>query len=67
MNTPARIPYAQRRAAEIAGEPIPVLTEDVRPQISADAQFIAGKIVKHMWIIFVLLPAVLVVLFLLLK
>jgi hypothetical protein len=38
-----------------------------RPQISADAQFIAGKIVKHMWIIFVLLPVVLAILIALLK
>ena len=37
------------------------------PGISADAQFIAGKIVKHLWIIFVLLPAVLAILFVLLK
>jgi hypothetical protein len=67
MNTPAPIPYAQRRAAEIAGEPIPVRTENIRPQISADAQFIANKIVTHLWIIFVLLPVVLVILFVLLK
>lgn len=38
-----------------------------RPQISADAQFIAGKIVKHMWIIFVLLPLVGLILLRLLK
>ena len=28
------------------------------PPISPDAQFIASKIVTHMWIIFVLLPVV---------
>lgn len=34
---------------------------------SADARFIAGKIVTHMWIIFVLLPVVLAILFALLR
>jgi hypothetical protein len=43
------------------------IEEARRPQISADAQFVASKIVKHMWIIFVLLPVVLAVLFALLK
>jgi hypothetical protein len=37
------------------------------PQISADAKYVAGKIVTHMWIIFVLLPVVLVILFAILK
>jgi hypothetical protein len=34
-----------------------------RNEVSADARHIAGKIVSHMWIIFVLLPIVLGVLF----
>jgi hypothetical protein len=37
------------------------------PQISDDAKYVAGKIVTHMWIIFVLLPVVLVILFAILK
>ena len=36
---------------------------DPRTEISADAQHIAGRIVKHLWIIFVLLPVVLGILF----
>lgn len=36
---------------------------DPRTEISADAQHIAGRIVTHMWIIFVLLPLVLGILF----
>lgn len=60
------IPYAQRRAAEIAGEPI-ARAESVRPEISPDAKYVAGKIVTHLWIIFVLLPIVLAILWSLLK
>jgi hypothetical protein len=60
------IPYAQRRAAEIAGEPI-VQTDSVSSPISADAKYVAGKIVTHLWIIFVLLPLVLALLWSLLK
>ena len=40
---------------------------DPRTEVSADAQHIAGKIVKHMWIIFVLLPVVLAILLAMLK
>jgi len=40
---------------------------NTHPGISADAQFIAGKIVKHLWIIFVLLPVMLAILFMLLE
>jgi hypothetical protein len=32
---------------------------DPRREISADAQYIAGRIVTHLWVIFVLLPFVL--------
>jgi len=32
---------------------------DPRIEISADAQYIAGRIIKHLWIIFVLLPFIL--------
>jgi hypothetical protein len=31
---------------------------DPRTEVSADAKHIAGRIVKHLWILFVLLPAV---------
>lgn len=52
--------------------------EDAREQISANAKYIAraidenareasGRIVKHMWIIFVLLPVVLGILFVILR
>jgi hypothetical protein len=40
---------------------------DPRTEISADAEHIAGRIVKHLWIIFVLLPIVLGVLYAILK
>jgi hypothetical protein len=43
------------------------IKRDAYPGISADAQFIAGKIVKHLWVIFVLLPVMLAVLFAILK
>jgi hypothetical protein len=35
--------------------------------ISADARYISGRIVKHLWIIFVALPFVLAVLFVILR
>jgi hypothetical protein len=34
---------------------------DPRTEISADARYIAGKIIKHLWIVFVLLPVIAVV------
>jgi hypothetical protein len=40
---------------------------DPRTEISADARHIAGRIVKHLWIIFVLLPVVLGILYAVLK
>ena len=40
---------------------------DPRSEVSADAKHIAGRIVKHLWIIFVLLPVVLALLYSLLK
>jgi hypothetical protein len=52
--------YAQR-AQEIAdGQRRMQESAEVKatPVISPDARFIAGTIVKHMWIIFVLLPLV---------
>lgn len=42
------------------------LTEDPfddRAEVSADAKFISKRIVTHMWIIFVLLPIVIAILF----
>ena len=40
---------------------------DKRTEVSADARYIAGRIVKHLWIIFVALPFVLGILILILK
>ena len=36
-------------------------------EVSADAHYIAGRIIKHLWIIFVILPFVLAALFFLLR
>jgi hypothetical protein len=36
---------------------------DPRTEVSADAQHIAGQIVKHLWILFVLLPIIAFVLY----
>jgi hypothetical protein len=47
---PRKMTDAQRLAIEEGRLP--------GPPISPDAQFIASKIVTHMWIIFVLLPVV---------
>jgi hypothetical protein len=46
-----------------AANPDIILAFDHRTEISADARYIAGKIVKHMWVILVLLPFVLAVLY----
>jgi hypothetical protein len=43
------------------------IEEARNPRISADAQFIASKIVTHMWTIFVLLPLVGVLLLLVMR
>jgi hypothetical protein len=40
---------------------------DPRTEVSADARHIAGKIVMHLWILFVALPIALAVLYLILK
>lgn len=40
---------------------------DPRTDVSADARHVAGRIVKHLWIIFVALPFVLAMLFVILK
>ena len=40
---------------------------DPRKEVSADAKHITGRIVTHLWIIFVLLPMVLAILYFLLK
>jgi hypothetical protein len=40
---------------------------DPRTEVSADARHIAGRIVKHLWIIFVALPFVLAILYAILK
>jgi hypothetical protein len=68
------IPYAQRRAEEISGHVIAPSRDATEANISADAHHIAqcaredaNHIVKHMWGIFVLLPIMLVILWVLLK
>ena len=40
---------------------------DPRNEVSADAEYVSGRIVKHLWIIFVLLPVVLGILFAILR
>lgn len=50
------------RREELAENPF-----DPRTEISADAKHIAGRIVTNLWIIFVLLPGVLGILYALLK
>jgi len=46
-------------------EPAGASPFDPRVDISADARHIAGRIVKHLWIIFVLLPCIFGLLYLL--
>ncbi len=60
-----RLDLQQRLAgkrAELQDNPF-----DPRTEISADAQHVAGRIVTHLWIIFVLLPIVLGILWSILK
>jgi hypothetical protein len=40
---------------------------DPRTEVSADARHVAGRIIKHLWIIFVALPFVLGLLYAILK
>lgn len=40
---------------------------DPRTEVSADARYMAAQIIKHLWIIFILLPVVLAVLYAILK
>ncbi len=51
-----------RKRAELQDNPF-----DPRTEVSADAAFTASRIVKHLWIIFVLLPVVLAVLWAVMK
>jgi hypothetical protein len=44
-----------------------ILPFDPTRDISEDARYIAGRIVKHLWIIFVVLPFVLAILYEILK
>jgi hypothetical protein len=52
-----RLPRLTQRRQRLEDDPF-----DPRTEVSADAIHIAGRIVKHLWIIFVLLPVVAVVL-----
>lgn len=54
---------AERRTAMASGrEELQNNPFDPRTEVSADARHIAGRIVKHLWILFVLLPIVAVLL-----
>jgi len=44
----------------------PLAPFDPRTDVSADAKYVARRVVKHLWIIFVALPFVLTLLFLIL-
>jgi hypothetical protein len=39
-------------------EPLLATPFDPKTDVSADAKYIAGEIVKHLWILFVLLPVI---------
>ena len=56
-----------QRVAEYPPEHMLEPAFDPRKEVSADALYIAGRIVKHLWIIFVLLPIICAVLYELLK
>lgn len=63
----------KRRGFNVPTNPMPA-NQVIPAEISADAHFIAmsaskdaGRIIKHLWIIFVLLPVVLGILFAILK
>lgn|GEM_PF-6144562 len=56
---------AQRR--EIITEPSTPLPFNSRTEVSADAHYIAGRIIKHLWIILVILPFILAILYVILK
>jgi rhodanese-related sulfurtransferase len=47
--------------ASVAPAPAAATLFDARTEVSADARHIAGRVVKHLWIIFVLLPVVAVI------
>jgi len=58
---PARTAEEQRLAGKEDGEDDPF---NPRTEVSADARYIATRIVTHLWIIFVLFPVVAVLLLL---
>ena len=47
----------QEREASVANPDI-ILAFDQRTEVSADAKYIAGRIVKHLWIIFIVMPLI---------
>jgi hypothetical protein len=53
---------ATKKLAGIQANPF-----DARTEVSADARYIAGHIIKHLWIMLVVLPFVLAILFEILK
>ena len=58
-----RVLIEQRAARAAKREELQDNPFDPRTEVSADAKHIAGRIVKNLWIIFVLLPVVLGILF----
>jgi len=49
---------AEQERLERQREALKLFPFDPRTEISADAKHIAGQIVKHLWILFVLLPVI---------
>lgn len=63
----ARADAEAKRRADMSREEIENNPFNPRAEVSADARHIADHIVKHLWIIFVLLPVMLGILFAILK
>jgi hypothetical protein len=68
------IPYATKRALEMSGQelPKPLGIEtggsfDPRTEVSADARYISGRIVLHLWVVVVLLPVALGIVYAMVK
>jgi hypothetical protein len=63
----AELAEREKRRAEEGAHTSVLNPFDPRTEISADAKHIAGRVVTNLWVIFVLLPIVLGILFTLLK
>ena len=51
------IQFAEKLQINKESPPV-VGTFDQRTEVSADAEYIAGRIVKHLWIIFIVVPLI---------